>query len=139
MATTTLPGLWHGVRDGVAVGIEPAVALGSGDDAVPRTVVVDERVVDELAGIAREHGLVLELVDRGPGPERLCRSYALHMQPALFGCCHLVRSWGRLGHPHRPWQLVTCHPTVESAHAALWPVVRRRLRRGHQPSDPGGP
>jgi predicted DNA-binding WGR domain protein len=139
MATTTLPGLWHGVRDGVAVGVEPAVAWGAEDDAVPRTVVVDERVVDELTGIAREDGLVLELVDRGSGPERRFRFYALHVQPALFGCCHVVRSWGRLGHRHRPRQLVTCHPTVESAHAALRPVVRRRLRRGYQPSDPGGP
>jgi predicted DNA-binding WGR domain protein len=110
-----------------------------GGGPVPSGVTVDERVVDELAGIARVYGLVLELVDRGSGRRGRCRFYALHLQPSLFGGCHVVRSWGRVGHRYRPRQLVTCHPTVESAYAALPPVVRRRLRGGYQPSAQGGP
>jgi hypothetical protein len=131
MATMTPLGLWQ---------LDRAEATGpSSGDPVLGSAPVDERVVEELAGLARGRGLVLELVDRGAGPERRSRFYSLHLQPALFGCVHVVRGWGRLGHRYRPRQLVTCHPTVESAHAALRPVVRRRLRRGYQLSAPGGP
>ncbi|MGH7747286.1 MAG: WGR domain-containing protein [Candidatus Dormibacteria bacterium] len=97
-------------------------------------VRLDDHIIDELTEAAGERGVVLELVDREPAVGRRCRFYSLHVQPALFGCVHVVRSWGRLGHQFRPRHLVTCHPTIESAHAALRPLVRRRLRRGYHPS-----
>jgi predicted DNA-binding WGR domain protein len=142
MASATSPGLWHpapGVKAAPQVPSEAGGPEARYGDPVPRNPLVDEHVVDDLAAIARVHGLVLELVDRGSGRRGRCRFYSLHLQPALFGCCHLVRSWGRLGHRHRARQLVTCHPTVDSAHSALRPVVQRRLRRGYQPSAECGP
>ena len=131
MATTISPGLWQ---------LDQTEAdAPSGGDLVPSSATLDERVVDELVGIAEVRGLVLELIDRGFGPQRRCRFYALYLQPALFGCCHLVRSWGRVAKRRSARQLLTCHTTVEGARAALRPVVRRRLRRGYQPSAQGGP
>jgi predicted DNA-binding WGR domain protein len=93
--------------------------------------VLLDQVVDELAALAGGVGLVLELVDRNPGPGRRARFYALHLQPALWGGVDVVRAWGRLGHRHRPRSLVTSHPDEGSAHAALRDLVRRRLRRGY--------
>jgi predicted DNA-binding WGR domain protein len=100
--------------------------------------VVLDQVVDELAALAGGAGLVLELVDRGPGPGRRARFYALHLQPALWGGVDVVRAWGRLGHRHRPRCLITSHPDESSAHAALRGLVRRRLRRGYLRSTGGG-
>ena len=92
---------------------------------------VPDQVVEELAALAGNGGLVLELVDRGPRPGRRARFYALHLQPALWGGVDVVRAWGRLGHRHRPRCLVTSHPDETGAHAALRDLVRRRLRRGY--------
>jgi predicted DNA-binding WGR domain protein len=99
--------------------------------------VVLDQVVDELAALAGGAGLVLELVDRGPGPGRRARFYALHLQPALWGAVDVVRTWGRLGHRHRPRCLVTSHPDEGSARVALRGLVRRRLRRGYHHSVDG--
>jgi predicted DNA-binding WGR domain protein len=96
-----------------------------------------DQVVDELAALAGGAGLVLEFVDRGPGPGRRARFSALHLQPALWGGVDVVRAWGRLGHRHRPRCLVTSHPDESSAHAALPDLVRRRLRRGYHRSLDG--
>jgi predicted DNA-binding WGR domain protein len=98
-----------------------------------------DQVVDELAALAGGAGLVLELVDRGPGPGRRARFYALHLQPALWGAVDVVRTWGRLGHRHRPRCLVTSHPDEGSARVALRHLVRRRLRRGYRRLDPSVP
>ena len=95
-----------------------------------------DQVVDEFAALAGGAGLVLELVDRGPGPGRRARFYALHLQPALWGAVDVVRAWGRLGHRHRPRCLVTSHPDEDSARVALRHLVRRRLRRGYRRLDP---
>jgi predicted DNA-binding WGR domain protein len=98
-----------------------------------------DQVVDELAALAGGAGLVLELVDRGPGPGRRARFYALHLQPALWGAVDVVRTWGRLGRRHRPRCLVTSHPDEGSARVALRHLVRRRLRRGYRRLDRGVP
>jgi predicted DNA-binding WGR domain protein len=103
---------------------------------MPGAAVLDQ-VVDELAALAGGAGLVLELVDRGPGPGHRARFYALHLQPALWGGVDVVRAWGRLGHRHRPQCLVTSHPDDSSAHVALRDLVRRRLRRGYRRSLDG--
>jgi predicted DNA-binding WGR domain protein len=101
-----------------------------------RGAPVLDQVVDELVALASGAGLVLELVDRGPEPGRRARFYALHLQPALWGAVDVVRTWGRLGHRHRPRCLVASHPDEGSARVALRHLVRRRLRRGYRRLDP---
>lgn len=96
---------------------------------------VADQAVDELATLAAGAGVVLELVDRGPGRGRRARWYALHLQPALWGGVDVVHAWGRLGYRKRPRCLVTSHPDETSAGAALRSAVRRRLLRGYQRSS----
>jgi predicted DNA-binding WGR domain protein len=88
---------------------------------------------------ARDCGLVLELVDAQPDRRgrRRCRAYTLHLEPALWGGIDVVRAWGRRDVMRRPRRLLSHHPDVGEACAALERVIRRRLRRGYRPVAAG--
>jgi predicted DNA-binding WGR domain protein len=95
--------------------------------------------VASLLELARERGLVLDLVDAAPDARGRWRNrtYRLHLQPALWGGVDVVRTWGRRGTKlGRPRRLVTHHPDHAEATAALASVIRRRLRRGYDLAHP---
>ena len=81
-------------------------------------------------------GVVLHLVDVAPdarGCQR-SRSYAIGLQPALWGGTDVVRTWGRRGHLHRPRLLATHHMTEAELRRAVADVVSLRLRHGYLPA-----
>jgi predicted DNA-binding WGR domain protein len=96
--------------------------------------VAEAEVVAGLLEVARERGLVLDLVDAAPDARGRWRNrtYRLHLQPALWGGVDVVRSWGRRGTTlRRPRRLGTHHADDIEASVALAAVIRRRLRRGY--------
>jgi predicted DNA-binding WGR domain protein len=97
----------------------------------------EAEVVANLLELARERGLVLDLVDAAPDARGRWRNrtYRLHLQPALWGGVDVVRTWGRRGTTlRRPRRLVTHHLDGGTAEVALAAVIRRRLRRGYAPA-----
>jgi predicted DNA-binding WGR domain protein len=100
--------------------------------------VADAEVVASLLELARERGLVLDLVDASPDARGRWRNrtYRLHLQAALWGGVDVVRTWGRRGSLRRPRRLVTHHPDETQAAAALASLIRRRLRRGYRLARP---
>jgi predicted DNA-binding WGR domain protein len=101
--------------------------------------VAEAEVVASLLELARERGLVLDLVDAAPDARGRWRNrtYRLHLQPALWGGVDVVRTWGRRGTSFgKPRRLVTHHPDQTEASAALASVLRRRLRRGYRLARP---
>ena len=90
-------------------------------------------------------GVILHLVDVAPdarGCQR-SRSYAIGLQPALWGGTDVVRMWGgtdvvrmwgRRGHLRRPRLLATHHVTEAELRRAVAAVVRLRLRHGYLPA-----
>ena len=105
-----------------------------GDDRL-----AEAEVVASLLELARERGLVLDLVDALPDARGRWRNrtYRLHLQPALWGGIDVVRAWGRRGTGlGRPRRFVTHHADEEQAAAALASVIRRRLRRGYRLARP---
>ena len=105
-----------------------------GDDRL-----AEAEVVASLLELARERGLVLDLVDTAADARGRWRNrtYRLHLQPALWGGVDVVRTWGRRGVTlRRPRRLGTHHPDDSQASAALAAVIGRRLRRGYSLARP---
>ena len=81
-------------------------------------------------------GVLPHLVDVAPD-ERGCqrsRSYAISLQPALWGGTDVVRMWGHRGHLRQPRLLATHHMTEAELRRAVADVVRLRLRHGYLPA-----
>jgi hypothetical protein len=78
-------------------------------------------------------GVILHLVDVAPDARGRVRSrsYAIGLQPALWGGTDLVRMRGRRGHLRRPRLLATHHVTEAELRRAVAGVVRLRLRHGY--------
>jgi len=58
------------------------------------------------------------------------RFYRLWLQIDLFGCCCVIREWGRIGRSSR--MLTNSYPTEAAAEAALTRQLRSKQRRGYQ-------